>query len=69
MYPLADILEAENIPFIFVTGYGGEELDSRFSTVPVLQKPIEPNALRAVLMRGTRHTHPPHARPASVATL
>ena len=69
VYPLADILKAENIPFIFVTGYGGEELDSRFSTVPVLQKPIEPNALRAVLMRGTRQTHPPHARPASVVTL
>jgi PAS domain S-box-containing protein len=69
VYPLADILKAENIPFVFVTGYGGEELDSRFSTVPILQKPIEPNALRNVLIRGTRHTHPPHGRPASVATL
>ena len=69
VYPLADILTAEHVPFVFVTGYGAEEIDSRFSTVPILQKPIEPNALRAVLMRGTRHTHPQHARPASIATL
>ena len=54
VYPLADILAAENIPFVFVTGYGHEELESRFAAVPILQKPIERHALQTVLMRGTR---------------
>ena len=54
VYPLADILRAENIPFIFVTGYGSEELDSRFSTVPVLQKPIEAAKLHALLQQIVR---------------
>ncbi len=67
VYPLADILVAENIPFVFVTGYGHEELESRFSAVPVLQKPIEPHALRAVLMRGTRR--PGHSQAAPLAAL
>ena len=67
VYPLADILVAENIPFVFVTGYGHEELESRFSAVPVLQKPIEPQALRAVLMRGTRR--PGHSQTAPLAAL
>jgi PAS domain S-box-containing protein len=48
VYPLADILAAENIPFVFVTGYGTEELQSRFSSVPILQKPIERHALQGL---------------------
>jgi len=51
VYPLADILVAENIPFVFVTGYGADELESRFSNVPVLQKPIESGALQAIFAR------------------
>ena len=56
VYPLADMLVAESIPFIFVTGYGTEELDRRFLTVPVLQKPIERHALQ------TMFTHSPKGR-------
>ena len=56
VYPLADMLVAESIPFIFVTGYGAEELDRRFLTVPVLQKPIERHALQTIF------THSPKGR-------
>jgi PAS domain S-box-containing protein len=63
VYPLADILVAENIPFVFVTGYGNEELDSRFASVPILQKPIEAQALQAVLTRGSRRAGHAQATP------
>jgi CheY-like chemotaxis protein len=54
VYPLADTLAAESIPFIFVTGYGSEELDRRFLTVPVLQKPIERQALQSIFTQSPR---------------
>ncbi len=63
VYPLAEILTAEKIPFVFVTGYGPEELDRRFAHVPVLQKPIERHALGAVLNRV------PHAEPPRIVAL
>jgi two-component sensor histidine kinase/DNA-binding response OmpR family regulator len=50
IYPLAEILTERNIPFVFVTGYSIDSIDSRFRHVPVLQKPVEPEALRAVIM-------------------
>jgi PAS domain S-box-containing protein len=51
VYPLADILVADGVPFIFVTGYSGEEIERRFSNIPVLQKPIERDALIEILGR------------------
>jgi two-component SAPR family response regulator len=51
IYPLADVLAAGSVPFVFVTGYGAEEIERRFSSVPVLQKPIEREALQAIFAR------------------
>jgi PAS domain S-box-containing protein len=51
IYPLADVLTERNIPFVFVTGYSTDSIDSRFSHVPVLQKPIQPEALRALILQ------------------
>jgi len=51
VYPLADVLAASQVPFIFVTGYGSEEVDRRFGGIPVLQKPIQGEALKAALLR------------------
>ena len=51
IYPLADVLAAGGIPFVFVTGYGAEEIEHRFASVPVLQKPIEREALQAIFAR------------------
>lgn len=49
IYALADVLTERNIPFVFVTGYSTDRIVPRFTHVPVLQKPIEPGALRAFL--------------------
>ena len=51
VYPLADILAAESIPFVFITGYGAESVDRRFANVRVLQKPIERQALETIFVR------------------
>jgi two-component sensor histidine kinase/CheY-like chemotaxis protein len=49
IYPIADMLTQRQIPFIFVTGYSADSIDPRFTHVPILQKPIEPQKLRAAL--------------------
>src|SRR5262249_7782790 len=41
VYPVADVLVARNIPFVFVTGYGVESIESRFAGVPVIKKPVQ----------------------------
>jgi two-component sensor histidine kinase len=46
VYQVAEILSARGVPFIFVTGYDSESVDSRFSDIPILQKPIERQMLR-----------------------
>ncbi len=51
VYPLAEVLAERKIPFVFVTGYSADSVDTRFSHVPVLQKPIEPEALRTAILR------------------
>lgn len=50
VYPLADMLSVRGVPFIFVTGYGAESIDSRFSHVPVIQKPIERHVLQRIFV-------------------
>lgn len=51
VYPLAEKLVEAKVPFIFVTGYGPESIDSRFAAVPVLQKPVEREALERMFVR------------------
>jgi two-component sensor histidine kinase/DNA-binding response OmpR family regulator len=48
--PLADLLLAKGVPFVFITGYQRESLDRRYANVPVLQKPIDAAALERVLL-------------------
>jgi hypothetical protein len=43
------------VPFVFVTGYDAESVDSRFSGIPVLQKPIERESLQRIFMQGSDH--------------
>jgi PAS domain S-box-containing protein len=45
VYGVAETLEKRGVPFVFVTGYDTESVDSRFSGIPVLQKPIERKTL------------------------
>jgi CheY-like chemotaxis protein len=48
--PLADLLMAKGVPFVFITGYQRESLDRRYGNLPVLQKPIDAAALEGVLL-------------------
>jgi PAS domain S-box-containing protein len=45
VYPVADVLTQRGVPFIFVTGYGPDGIDSRFAHVPMFEKPIEAQVL------------------------
>ena len=49
VYPVADALAARGVPFMFLTGYDAGALEERFAGVPVLQKPVEAQALRRAL--------------------
>ncbi|HWM45543.1 MAG TPA: response regulator [Xanthobacteraceae bacterium] len=53
VYPLADELATRQVPFVFVTGYGVESIDRKFSSVPVVKKPVEGQALRQALSATT----------------
>ena len=52
VYTVAEILAVRGVPFVFVTGYDADSVDSRFSGVPVLQKPIERDMLQKIFMHG-----------------
>ncbi|HTW33006.1 MAG TPA: response regulator [Rhizomicrobium sp.] len=58
VYPLAEYLNANDIPFVFVTGYAEDRIEMRFDGVPVLQKPLTrellERALGSVLERDRR---------------
>ncbi|MBI3675362.1 MAG: response regulator [Proteobacteria bacterium] len=49
VYEVAEFLTGRGIPFIFMTGYGRENIDTRFASVPVLRKPVNVERLRAAL--------------------
>jgi DNA-binding response OmpR family regulator len=42
--PVADSLEAQRCPFLFVTGYGSDAMPDRHKTRPYLQKPFQIDA-------------------------
>jgi two-component sensor histidine kinase/DNA-binding response OmpR family regulator len=49
-YPVADIVSARGVPFVFVTGYEADTIDERFSDIPILQKPIERQMLERLFL-------------------
>jgi CheY-like chemotaxis protein len=51
VYPLAELLVAQQVPFVFVTGYAPRSVDPRFTTVPILQKPVLQDDLASTLER------------------
>jgi two-component SAPR family response regulator len=48
VYPVADVLAARKIPFVFVTGYGVESIDRRFGYVPIIKKPVQRQVLQKI---------------------
>jgi CheY-like chemotaxis protein len=50
-YPLADVLKARGVPFVFATGYGQDGLDPAWRDSPTLMKPFEFEAFRKAVER------------------
>ncbi len=48
-YPVADVLKARGVPFVFATGYGASGLKEEWRTHTVLQKPFQPDDLAAAI--------------------
>jgi two-component sensor histidine kinase len=48
VYPVADILLEQGVPFAFVTGYSAERIDKRYRNTPILQKPLQKQDLQRV---------------------
>ena len=48
--PLADLLVARGVPFVFITGYQRDSIDRRYANIPVLSKPLESDSLERVLV-------------------
>jgi DNA-binding response OmpR family regulator len=50
VFPVADVLDRRDIPFIFLTGYGADYLDPPWRERPVLEKPYDPEALLELII-------------------
>lgn len=48
-FPIADVLEARGIPYLFATGYGRQGVRDDYCGVPVLQKPFRARDLQAAI--------------------
>lgn len=51
VYPVADLLAARGVPFVFTTGYDRTALPERFAAVRRLEKPFDPPELLRELGR------------------
>src|SRR4051794_16359942 len=49
VYPVADALTERNVPYVFATGYDRTAVPSRYSHIPLLQKPIEATRIASLL--------------------
>ena len=45
VYPVVDLLMAKGVPTAFISGYGAESVDHRYEHIPLLQKPLDRQAL------------------------
>jgi two-component SAPR family response regulator len=55
VYPVADVLAARKIPFVFITGYGVESIDGRFGHVPIVKKPVQRQVLQKIFVAAETH--------------
>jgi DNA-binding response OmpR family regulator len=49
VFAISAVLRDRNIPFLFVTGYGGAQIPVEYRNAPRLEKPLEPDALVAAI--------------------
>ena len=50
-YPVADVLAARSVPFVFATGYGEDSLMNGYRSFPLLQKPFKQSELGDTLAK------------------
>lgn len=50
-FPVADVIRARGLPFVFATGYGSRILGEPYKDTPILQKPFSLEDLRGTLER------------------
>ena len=67
VYPVADLLAARGVPFIFVTGYGHESIERRFAHNPILEKPVEREVIESCIRPQGNGAGPLPGSPASRA--
>lgn len=48
-FPVAEVLDARGVPFIFATGYGPGGLTQEFRDRPVIKKPFDLRGLQAAI--------------------
>ncbi len=51
VFPLADILLARGVPFVFTSGYGRDGIPDAYPDSPVLQKPYGADSILRTLQR------------------
>ncbi|HLN39602.1 MAG TPA: response regulator [Xanthobacteraceae bacterium] len=56
VYQVAEILARRHVPFVFVTGYDADSIDSRFRDIPILQKPVEREMLQKLFAQGANRS-------------
>jgi DNA-binding response OmpR family regulator len=54
VFPLAEQLDENNVPFVFLTGYGRTTMPDRFRGRPFVSKPFLPHVLLQTLKDATR---------------
>jgi CheY-like chemotaxis protein len=50
-FPVADVVRARGLPFLFATGYGSRILPEPYRDAPILQKPFSLAELKDALQR------------------
>jgi CheY-like chemotaxis protein len=50
-FPVADVVRARGLPFLFATGYGSRILPDPYRDAPILQKPFSLADLKGALQR------------------
>jgi len=51
VFPLADLLTARHVPYVFVTGYNADAVPDRFGAIPLFEKPVRAGELLDALIR------------------
>lgn len=51
VFPVADVLIARGVPFVFTTGYDRAALPPDYTNMPTLQKPVSAEAIGRALVR------------------